>query len=122
MRPTLRPRPTALLVATALALLASEAQGWGRIGHRASARLAEGLLTPATKAAIKDLLAPGESLAAASTWPDEHRRDLPESAPWHYVNVPITEAKYDGKFCAAEGCVVSRIADFRAVLADPAAS
>lgn len=122
MRPTLRPRPAALLVATALALLAGEARGWGRVGHRASARLAEGLLTPATKAAIRGLLDPGESLADASTWPDEHRRDLPESARWHYVNVPITEPRYDRKFCGQGGCVVSKVADFRAVLGNPAAS
>lgn len=96
--------------------------GWGRIGHRASAALAESRLTPAARAAVRDLLEPGESLADASTWADEHRRDLPESGPWHYVNVPITEAAYAPRFCQPGGCVVSKIADFRRVLADPTVS
>lgn len=77
------------------------ALGWGRIGHRTSSRLCETLLTPATKAAIRDLLEPGESLADASLWADEVRPKRRETAPWHYVNVPITDAKYDAKYCAS---------------------
>jgi hypothetical protein len=94
--------------------------GWGRIGHRTSARLCETLLTPATKAAIRDLLEPGESLADASLWPDEIRRQRRETAPWHYVDVPITDAKYDARYCALqkEGCVVSKIHDFLPILKD----
>jgi len=131
MRPTPRPtsarrplRPVSplLVVGAALALAASPALGWGRIGHRVSARLTETRLTPAAKAGVAALLAPGESLADASVWPDEHRRERPESAPWHYVNVPITEPKYDAKYCGAGGCVISKIADFRARLKDTSAS
>jgi hypothetical protein len=98
------------------------ALGWGRIGHRVSARLAEARLSPAARAAVRDLLEPGESLADASTWADEHRRDFPESGPWHYVNVPITESRYDARFCPQGGCVVSKIKDFRLILADRDAS
>jgi hypothetical protein len=118
------PRLAGLLLLVALATLAfgDRALGWGRIGHRTSARLCETLLTPATKAAIRDLLEPGESLADASLWPDEHRRERPETAPWHYVNVPITEPKYDAKFCQKEGCVVGKIPDFVATLKDKTAS
>lgn len=97
---------------------ARSAPAWGRMGHRASARLAEARLTPAARAAIRDLLEPGESLADASTWADEHRRDVPESGPWHYVHVPITEPRYDARFCAEAGCIVSKIAEFRRLLAD----
>jgi hypothetical protein len=110
------------LVVLAIAIGPGVALGWGRIGHRVSARLTETLLTPATKAAIRDLLAPGESLADVSTWPDEIRRDRPETGPWHYVNVPITEKGYDPKFCPPEGCVVGKIPDFLAILKDPKAS
>jgi hypothetical protein len=35
------------------------------------------------------------------------------------VNVPITAPHYGARFCPAEGCVVRKIADFRAVLTDP---
>jgi hypothetical protein len=46
---------------------------WGRLGHRVISRLAEKQLTPQAKAAIAELLEPGESLADASTWADEVR-------------------------------------------------
>ena len=51
---------------------------WGRIGHRVIALLAEKQLSREAKAAIAGLLAPGESLADASLWADDHRRELPE--------------------------------------------
>jgi hypothetical protein len=46
---------------------AAPAWAWGRLGHRAIARLAERHLSPAAKAAIAELLEPGESLSDAST-------------------------------------------------------
>jgi hypothetical protein len=57
--------------ALALALLAAfqtatPVLGWGRLCHRVISRLAEKRLTPAAKAAIVELLEPGESLADAS--------------------------------------------------------
>lgn len=117
------PVPARLLVALWLAWCGLEtssgtAWAWGRMGHRAAGRLAEARLSPTARDAVRDLLEPGESLADASTWADEHRRDFPESGPWHYVNVPITEPRYDARFCPATGCVVSRIAEYRRVLAD----
>jgi hypothetical protein len=94
------------------------ARAWGRLGHRASARLAESRLSPRARAIVQDLLEPEESLADASTWADEHSRDIPGSASWHYVNVSIASAHYNPKDCKARGCVVSKIAEFREILAD----
>jgi nuclease S1 len=93
----------------------------GRLGHRVISRLAENNLSPKAKAAIADLLEPGETLADASTWADEHRRQLPKTAPWHYVDVPLDEPRYDSKWSADDpkkGCVVDKINEFRAVLRD----
>jgi nuclease S1 len=94
---------------------------WGRLGHRVIARLADKQLTPTAKAAIVALLAPGESLADASLWADEHRRDLPKTAPWHYVDVPLDEPRYHSVFAgdvAERGYVVDKIHDFRVVVND----
>jgi hypothetical protein len=71
------------------------------------------------RAIIRDVLEPGESLADASTWADENSRQIPGSAGWHYVNVPISAQHYDPRDCRRSGCVVSKISDFRAVLLDP---
>jgi len=91
------------------------------MGHRVSATMAQSRLTPAALAAVRGLLEPGETLADASTWADE-QREVPRSGPWHYVNVPISEPRYDSRFCSPEGCVVSKVKDFERVLSDPRAS
>ena len=108
----------AAALATALLAVPRSALAWGRLGHRAAAKLTEARLTPAARAAVRDLLEPGESLADASVWADSVRRDRPESGPWHYVNVPITEPAYNDRFCGEKGCVVRKIEDFRQQLAD----
>jgi hypothetical protein len=78
--------------------MATPAWAWGRLGHREIARIAEKSVTPKAKAAVAELLEPGESLADASTWADENRRRLPKTAPWHYVDVPLDEPRYDRRF------------------------
>ena len=94
------------------------ALAWGRLGHRSAAKLTQSRLNPAAKLAIAQLLEPGESLADASLWADEQRRSLPETGPWHYVNVPLSEERYSSKFCPGQGCVVAKIDDFRKQVAD----
>jgi hypothetical protein len=94
---------------------------WGRLGHRVISRLAEKHLTPQARAAIAELLEPGESLADASLWADENRGRLPKTAPWHYVDVPLDEPAYDRKWSADDskhGCVVDKINEFRLVVKD----
>jgi hypothetical protein len=112
----------ALILSLASSLIiqfAAPAWAWGRIGHRTIAKLAERHLTPAAKAAIAELLEPGESLADAATWADEHRRELPKTAPWHYVDVPLDEPRYDDRFAGDEpgkGFIVPKIREFKAIL------
>jgi hypothetical protein len=110
----------------ALALLAAlhtdtPAFAWGRLGHRVISRLAEKHMTPAAKAGVAALLEPGESLADASLWADQNRGRLAKTAPWHYVDVPLDEPKYDAKFSgdvSTKGCVVDKINEFRLVVKD----
>ncbi|MBN1568597.1 MAG: S1/P1 nuclease [Acidobacteria bacterium] len=94
--------------------------GWGWVGHRVVAKMAEERLTPAAKKAVKNLLGPGVSMAEASTWADE-QQEVPESSRWHYVNVPIQEMRYDRRYCQAGGCVVSKIEEFKRTLLNPGA-
>jgi hypothetical protein len=78
--------------------------------------MAEARFNPRALAAVHELLGPGVSLSDISTWADEQRN--PKSGAWHYVDVPITEMRYDPKFCPPRGCVVSKIEDLRQVLMD----
>jgi hypothetical protein len=98
---------------------------WVRLGNRVIARLAEKHMTPEAKAAVAALLEPGESLADASLWADAHRGRLPKTAPWHYVDVPLDEPKYDPEWSADDskhGCVVDKINEFREVVKDKSKS
>jgi nuclease S1 len=105
--------------------MTASAWAWGRIGHRVIAKFAEKKLNPKAKAAIAALLDEGESIADASTWADENRGRLPKTAPWHYVDVPLDQAKYDSRFSGDvpdKGCIVDKIHEFQKTLKDPSRS
>jgi hypothetical protein len=112
-----------LAIALALSLgFPPGARAWGPHGHRIATRVAEARLTPAARAALRDLLHEGDTLVDVSTWADEEGHDaVPGSAPWHYVNVPLGATRYDARYCAGGDCVVARIKHFQAVLADRSA-
>jgi hypothetical protein len=118
------PRRSWFVVALALLVAlqsATPAWAWVRVGHRVISRLAEKHMTPQAKAAVAELLEPGESIADASLWADEHRRELPKTAPWHYVDVPLDESKYDARFSgdvSTKGCVTG-VASMRPPLRTP---
>jgi hypothetical protein len=80
------PRQTLAIPSLALLVIpqaATPAWAWGRVGHRVISRISEKQLTSKAKAAIAELLEPGESLADPSLWTDENCRRLPKTAPWH---------------------------------------
>ena len=117
----LRRRFIVLTAFLAILQSAPPAWAWGRLGHRVISRLAEKHLTEKARDAIAELLEPDETIADASTWADEHRRQLPKTAPWHYVDVPLDEPAYDKKWSADDpkhGCVVDKINEFKATLKD----
>jgi hypothetical protein len=117
----------------AIVSLPSQARAWGCEGHQVIALLAEKHLSPNALAMAKKILADSpidptldryckegriDSLADASTWPDDFRVMHPETAPWHYVDIPLGTTSRDvEKFCdPKEGCVTRAIRDELAVL------
>ena len=105
-----------------LSLSALTGLAWGPAGHEIVGRIAEQRLTPAAVQFICDLHNPEIHIADAGVadWADFIRRDHPETAPWHYVDIPFAAAKYDAdRDCRQPaGCVISAIEKFRHVLAD----
>jgi hypothetical protein len=73
------------LFVTAIALIS-----WGVTGHRTIGRIAANHLSPQASAAVRELLG-NETLAEASTWPDEVRSqpEYKHTGPWHYINLPL---------------------------------
>ena len=124
-----RPTGRSLLVIAIVAVMVAQAtptvRAWGPLGHRVIAKLAERKLNRKAKAAVAALLEESETMADASNWADEHLRDLPKSAPWHYVDVPLDEPRYDAKFSGdvpEKGCIVDKIKEFKKSLNDPSKS
>ena len=123
---TIAPSRSLILSALAIVVLVSTAPpvwAWGPLGHRVIARLAERKLNPSARKAVAALLEEAETIADASTWADEHVRDIPKSGPWHYVDVPLDEPKYNVKFSGEvpeKGCIVEKIKEFKKTLNDRA--
>ena len=119
----------------ALSVIApSLAWGWGCTGHEVVALIALKNLKPEVAAQVRTLLAaqdhnyPGrycsdislDPIAYYATWADDYRGSHPETAPWHYWDIPLklTSAR-ETQFCD-QGCVVQALRDQLAVLKDPA--
>lgn len=116
----------ALLIAS-LSLGAMTGFAWGPAGHEIVGRIAAQHLTPATAHFLHDLLAAGNvhaeigiADAGFANWADFIRKDRPQTAPWHYVDIPFDATQYDpARDCRQPGgCVVEAIAQCRRVLTD----
>ena len=99
--------------------IAPSALAWGQTGHRVTGAIAELYLTDKAKAQIEKILGP-ETLAEASTWPDEMRSNPEEfwqktASPYHYVSVPEGKT-YPEVGAPAQGDSVTALKRFSAIL------
>jgi len=114
-----------LILALLMVLHAGSALAWGKTGHRVTGAIAEEHLSDTARSAIEDILGQ-ETLAEASTWPDE-MRSSPEhfwqevAGPFHYVTVPPGKT-YADVGAPPEGDAVTALERFAATLRDPDAS
>ncbi|KAK6932499.1 S1/P1 nuclease [Dillenia turbinata] len=73
--------------------------GWGKEGHYATCKIAEGLLSEDALDAVKGYLPDSaeSDLAALCSWPDEIRHDFHWhwTGPLHYVDTPDFRCNYD---------------------------
>jgi hypothetical protein len=119
-------RYLSLFFAAALSLVPqSSAFAWGAIGHRVTGAIADDNLDGVARAHVRMILGE-ETLAQASTWPDEQRSNPSEfwqktASPWHYVTVP-NGVPYTTALAPAEGDAVTALNRFAATLRDPHAS
>jgi hypothetical protein len=93
-------------------LFCSLCWGWGRDGHRIIATVAEDHLNETTKVMIQSLIG-NNRLYSVASWADDIRRELRDTAPWHYVNIPLGSKYAASRNCPPpRSCVVEKIADF----------
>ena len=112
-------------LALAFAVLAfgfAPASAWDKTGHQVVARIAASRLSPAAAAAVADLLDAKDAATGMdeiAAWADEIRRSRSTTAPWHYVDIPITASGYDAaRDCASDDCIVAQIGKEIAILKD----
>lgn len=113
----------AVALVAALACCATTCFGWGEEGHRLIVRIAESRVTPAVAAQIQATLNPGESLEDLASWADEIRQSRPETANWHFVDIPLNSAGLDmSRDCPQGNCVIAKIEEFSSQWQNPALS
>lgn len=99
--------------ALAVLVAPSPCLAWGAEGHRIVAAIAADQLTLAAQAQVATLLGSNDAKAAmvaVSTWADEIRRQRPNTAPWHFVDIPVSAPSYDAdRDCRRGDCVVAQI-------------
>jgi hypothetical protein len=121
MRPSETVVPKHLVILSlllAFALVPSAGFTWGPEGHHVVVILAKHYMNPETAALVRDLLG-SESLEDASVWADEYRHSHPETGPWHYIDIPLTDSKIDmPRECPNGNCVIAKTEQFLAVLKD----
>lgn len=121
-------RRAAACVVTLCALAATHVLAFGPEGHSIIAEIAHRRLTPAASAQVRALLGPNVSLASISSWADDVRDERPETANWHFVNIPLREPGFAAaRDCRAASatrgdCIVAALARNLAVLRDAKAA
>jgi S1/P1 Nuclease len=115
------------------------ARGWGCKGHQIVALIAEKYLTPQTRSTVAEILDAGpispdlrrychegslDAFADSSTWADDQRNLRPETAGWHFLDIPRGAAKRSvSEYCPpSTGCVTSAISLQVAILRDHSSS
>ncbi|MFB3853581.1 MAG: S1/P1 nuclease [Vicinamibacterales bacterium] len=102
----------ALLPALVVFVPPLPARAWGRGAHQVIANVAQARLSPAARREVAALLK-SATLASIAGDADAWRNNHPETARWHYVNIPLHAENFDYvRDCrpSAEGdCIVAAI-------------
>ena len=130
MRSNLRFQRRCLIPLLLAFVPALPAAAWGPVGHEVIAFIAQDNLTPKTKSKIMELAYPMDvrlmnrsypDLASMSNWADQIRPSRPETAPWHFIDLPIRKdiTKTDeANYCPDNNCVVNQLQIFEDILSE----
>ena len=97
------------------------ALAWGPKGHKAVAEISLNFLSDAARDEVENLLGEDDNkYINGAIWPDQVRDARPNTAPWHFVDIPVSAKRYDPVRDCREhhGCVVEALDHFKTVLAD----
>ena len=129
----------AVFLSLAVVGLAPSASGWGCTGHQVVAVIAEKHLNPHARDMVAQILAAGpidptlrrycgvntlDAFVDSSTWADDQRSIQPDTAGWHFIDIPRGVTKGDiAPYCLPPlSCITSAINDQLAILGNANAS
>ncbi len=130
---------TALLASLCAAIAPPSAWAWGCKGHQVVALIAENHLDPHARAMVLQILAASpvdpdmrrycrntgfDEFADSSTWADDKRSVRPDTAGWHFIDIPRGVPNGDiAQYCPpSTGCITKAIADEIGILRNPSAN
>ena len=108
-----------------LCLWSLPARAWGPDIHALIADMAEAHLTPTASTQMHALLDLEDRhyLSGVSAWADYIRRDAPETAPWHFVDIPLDQSHFNAlRDCPVDDCVTAQLTRFAQRLGNPSLS
>jgi hypothetical protein len=119
----------------ALLFAAPEAKAWGCEGHQTVALIAKKHLNPRALAMVEKILTDNpidptlkrfcaseglDPMADASSWADDYRTVDPNTAGWHFFDIPRGASRAGiAQFCSSGGCVVSALEQQIEILRTP---
>lgn len=110
------------IVALLLCLVHTTLFSWSAPGHRIIAAAAAHFLTTEAQTETAHLLR-GKTLTSASVWADHIRSFRPETATFHYINLPLEVDRYDPlKEDADRPSIIPATERFLVTLSDPTCS
>jgi hypothetical protein len=109
-------------------------KAWGCKGHQTIAYLAEKHLSPGALRMVESLLSKNpidpslkrfcdniglDDTASSATWADDYRDKDKTTAPWHFIDIPlsVTQGQLQ-QYCGLDGCVTHAIPKQLAILND----
>jgi nuclease S1 len=99
-----------LLLFVLLACWAAPSQAWGPDGHWIVGKIAEEHMSPNAARRLRILFGQDVSLAEIANWADEVREERPETAAWHYTNIPPEATELDmDRDCPNDDCITAQI-------------
>src|SRR5689334_11798650 len=95
-----------------LALMMHSGYAWGPEGHEIVAKIATQFMSDSAKRHVAFITGSDVNqldLAALANWADKIRPTRPETASWHFVDIPLNQPTYNAaRDCADDDCVVAQ--------------
>jgi hypothetical protein len=116
MPPRFRRARRAAACCLLLALNAVPAWSWGPLGHRIIARIAEREAGSKARSRVNFYLGKDVAIEDAALWADNLKIERPETARWHFIQIPPNAMELDlEQQCPQGECITVKLREFEGI-------